>query len=292
MMMYENQHEQGTKELVDGHIIQAGQPGLTDIDEAINHLFDHPNVGPFICRRLIQQFVKSNPSPSYIQTVVEKFNDNGTGVRGDLKAVVESILTHPEARSCEAISEQSQGKLKEPILRYTQFARLFRGATPHGNNRYWNYAYLAMDLLNQAPLHSQTVFNFYSPDFSPNGLISDGGMVGPEYEIHNTRTAIGYADMVYYWIENEILFISYNSDALDDHLSYTDLSRLTELVNDSDALLDYLDVYLCNGQLSNRTRSIIKNKFSEFDNTLSSFESKLRLATYCILISPDFVVLK
>ncbi len=292
MMMYENQHEQGTKELIDGHIIQAGQPGLEDIDEAIEHLFNHPNVGPFVSRRLIQQFVKSNPSASYVQTVAEKFNNNGLGVRGDLKAVVEAILTHPEARSCDAITGSDQGKLKEPILRYTQFARLFGGFSPHGEGRYWNYAYLAMELLNQAPLHSPTVFNFYGPDFQPNGLIADAGMVGPEYEIHNTRTAIGYADMVYFWVENEILFLSFTTDALNSHITTTNLSRLNELITDTDALLDYLDVYLCNGQLSDRTRSIIKNKFNEFDNTLSSIESKIRLATYIILVSPDFVILK
>ena len=292
MIMYETQHEQSQKTLLDGYVIPAGQPGLTDIDMAIDHLFNHPNVGPFISRRLIQQFVKSNPSPSYIQAVAEKFNDNGSGVRGDLMAVVKTILTHPEARSCENISSASQGKLKEPILRYTQFARLFGGITPHGKNRYWNYAYLAMEQFNQAPLHSQTVFNFYSPDFSPNGLIADANMVGPEFEIHNTRTAIGYADMVYYWVEAEILFISYTSDALGSHYITSDLSSLNELVKDSDALIDHLDVFLCNGQLSEHTRAVIKSKFETYSNSLSDLSSRIRLATYIILISPDYVVLK
>ena len=292
MMMYEDQHETSQKTLLDGYVIPANQPGLTDIDMAVEHLFNHPNVGPFVCRRLIQQFVKSNPSPQYIQKVAEKFNDNGTGVRGDMKAVIQEILNHPEARLCFAINHVSQGKLKEPILRYTQFARLFGGFTPHGKNRYWNYAYLAMEQFSQAPLHSQTVFNFYSPDFAPNGAVSDAGMVGPEFEIHNTRTAIGYADMVYYWVESELLFITFTTDAADSHLTLTDLSSLNELVKDTDALLDHLDVYLCNGQLSDHTRGIIKNKFEMYNNTLASLNSRIRLATYMILISPDYVVLK
>lgn len=292
MKMYEEQHEQGPKVILDDYVIPGGQLGLTDIDLAIEHIFNHPNVGPFIARRLIQQFVKSNPSPNYIQTVAEKFNNNGNGVRGDMKAVVQSILTHPEARSCASISEASQGKLKEPILRYTQFARLFGGFTPHGKNRYWNYAYLAQENMNQSPLHSQTVFNFYSPDFTPNGPIGDANRVGPEFEIHNTRTAIGYADMVYYWVESELLFISYTTDALNSHYTTPDLSSLSEIVKDVDALIDHLDVFLCNGQLSEHTRSIIKNKFSEYDNSLADLDSKIRLATYIILISPDFTILK
>jgi uncharacterized protein (DUF1800 family) len=292
MKMYEEQHEPGSKTIIDGYVIPAGQPGLTDIDMAIEHLFNHPNVGPFISRRLIQQFVKSNPSPSFIQTVAEKFNDNGSGVRGDMKAVIQAILTHPEARSCSAISAPDQGKLKEPILRYTQFARLFGGYTPHGKNRYWNYAYLALEQVNQAPLHSQTVFNFYSPDFAPNGLIGDNNMVAPEFEIHNTRTAIGYADLVYYWVEAEILFLTWTSDAIESHITPSNLSGLNEIVKDTDALMDYLDVYLCNGQMSDHTRTIVKNKFEEYTNSLSDLDSKIRLATYLVLISPDFVVLK
>ncbi|MFK8037855.1 MAG: DUF1800 family protein [Crocinitomicaceae bacterium] len=292
MMMYEEQHEEGIKTIIDGYVIPDNQPGLVDIDMAIDHIFNHPNVGPFISRRLIQQFVKSNPSPGYIQTVAEKFNDNGSGIRGDMKAVVNAILTHDEARSCAAISGPSQGKLKEPILRYTQFARLFGGFTPHGKNRYWNYAYLAQENMIQAPLHSQTVFNFYSPDFAPNGLIGSANMVGPEFEIHNTRTAIGYADMVYYWVESEILFISYTSDALNSHYTRSDLSYLIDLVKDPNALLDYLDIYLCNGQLSEHTRSIIKTKFEDYTNSLPDLQSKIKLAAYIIMVSPDFTILK
>ncbi|MFK8045445.1 MAG: DUF1800 family protein [Crocinitomicaceae bacterium] len=292
MKMYEEQHEIAQKTLLDGFVIPPGQAGMEDIDMAIDHLFNHPNVGPFIARRLIQQFVKSNPSPNYIQTVAEKFNDNGTGVRGDMKAVIMAILTHPEARTCDGINGADQGKLKEPILRYTQFARLFLGETPHGKNRFWNYAYLALESVNQAPLHSQTVFNFYGPDFTPNGAIGDANMVGPEFEIHNTRTAIGYTDMVYYWVELNLLFISFTSDALDSHYTPSDLTSLYDLVKDTDAFLDHLDVYLCNGQLSAHTRSVIKNKFEEYSGSLTDLDSKIKLALYIVMVSPDFVVLK
>ncbi len=291
MIMYEDFHEQGQKTILDGHVIPAGQTGMEDIEDAIDYLFNHPNVGPFLARQLIQHFVKSNPTPAYIQAVAEKFNDNGSGVRGDMKAVLNAVLTNPEARECSWITDPSQGKLREPALRFTQFARYFGGFTPH-NGRYWNYGSFFRDRVAQHPLHSPTVFNFFGPDFTPNGPISDNGMVGPEFEIHNTNTSIGYADMVYYWVESELLFLSYNSDALESNIVLTDLTSLLELAKDEDALLDHLDLNLCNGELSDHTRQIIKSTLGQFDQTLSSIESKIRLTTYLIMISPDYVVAK
>lgn len=292
MIMYENQHELGQKTILDGHVIPAGQTGKEDIEDAIDYLFNHPNVGPFMAKRLIQQLVKSNPTPGYIQAVAEAFNDNGEGVRGDMKKVFQTILMHPEARTCEAINDPIQGKLREPVLRYSQFARFFGGNSPHLGGRYWNYPSFLKDRVDQAPIQAQTVFNFYAPDFSPNGPLSDANLVGPEFEIHNTRTSIGYTDMVYYWVESEILFVSYTSDALNSHITTSDLTSLTELAKDEDALIDYLDVYLCHGQLSTNTRAIIKNQLNALAPGLSSIDSKIRLATYIVMISPDYVVLK
>ncbi|MFD1553196.1 DUF1800 domain-containing protein [Putridiphycobacter roseus] len=292
MMMYEDQHEAGQKTIIDGHVIPAGQTGKEDIADAIDHLFNHANVGPFMAKRLIQQLVKSNPSPNYIQTVAEAFNDNGEGVRGDMKKVFSTILMHPEARTCAAINDPAQGKLREPVLRYTQFARFFGGNSPHQGGRYFNYPSFLRDRVDQAPLHAQTVFNFYSPAFSPNGPLANANLVGPEFEIHNTRTSIGYTDMVYYWVESEILFLSYSSDALNSHITTSDLTSLTELAKDEDALIDYLDIYLCHGQLSQNTRSIIKNQLNALDPGLSGIDAKIRLAVYTVMISPDYVVLK
>ena len=291
MKMYEDYHEQGSKTILDNYFIPSNQTGIQDIVDAIDHLYNHPNVGPFLAKRLIQHFVKSNPTPSYIQSVAEKFNDNGSGLRGDLTAVLREILTHPEARECTWINDPSQGKLREPALRFTQFARYFKGTSPH-EGRFWNYGSFFRDRVSQHPLHSPTVFNFFGPDYMPGGPLSNANLLGPEFEIHNTNTSIGYADMVYYWVESELLFISYSSDALNSNVVVTDLSKLVELSKDMDALLDHMDLILCNGQLSDHTRQIIKNKLNEFPAGLNYLESKIRLATYMIMISPDYVILK
>ena len=291
MIMYEDRHETGPKTILDGFIIPDGQSGMKDIDDAINHLYNHQNVGPFMAKRLIQHFVKSNPTPGYIQTVAEKFNDNGSGVRGDLKAVLQTILLHPEARSCEWILENKQGKLREPVLRSAQFARYFGGFSPIGD-RYWQDGYLFRRGLGQHPLYSTTVFNFYGPNYSPSGPLADQNLVGPEFEINNTNTVVNYADAVHLWVEGEILMLAYGNDFIDASNTVTDLSVLTEVVKDNDALLDHLDLFICHGQLSDRTRMIIKNEFEQYTNSLSDLESKIKLAVYIIMISPDYVILK
>lgn len=291
MMMYEDYHETGSKVILDGHLIQPGQTGLEDIEAAIDYLFNHPNVGPFLAQRLIQHLVKSNPSPSYVQAVAETFNDNGDGVRGDMEAVLKAILTHYEARTCGWLKHPEQGKLREPVLRFSQFARFFGGVSPH-NGRFWNYSDFSDGLVGQHPLHSRTVFNFFSPSYSPSGPLSSANLLGPEFEIHNTRTSVGYADLVYYLVESEILFVSYSSDALNSHITKTDLSSLVELSKDEDALLDHLDLYFCNGELSDRTRAIVKDQLNVYSTSLTDLNSKVRLAVYLIMISPDYVILK
>ena len=123
MIMYDDYHDNSPKELIGGVTLPAGQDGMTDIEQAVNHLFNHPNVGPFVCKQLIQRLIKSNPTPQYVERVANVFNDNGSGVRGDMLAVTKAILLDPEARSCGAISSDASSRLKEPVIKYTQMAR-------------------------------------------------------------------------------------------------------------------------------------------------------------------------
>lgn len=289
MMMYEDYHEPGEKHLLNGYIVPAGQTGMEDIEDAIQHLFDHPNVGPFISYRLIQRLIKSNPTPAYVASVASIFNDNGNGVRGDLKAVVKAILLHPEARECDWINDPNQGKLVEPILRKTQFIKAI-GLEPSALNNYWNYYSWFYSETSQHPLHSPTVFNFYTTDFVPNGDIETAGNVAPEFAIYNSRTSIGYARQVYRWIENATClktswYEGYETNA-------PDLTSLNEMAKDPDALLDHLDVTLTHGMLSDKTRSIIKQTLNQYGTSASDIESRIKLATYLIMISPDFNILK
>lgn len=283
MVMYEDKHEPGEKRLLNGYIIPAGQTGMEDIEDAINHLFNHPNAGPFVGQQLIQRLVKSNPSPGYVRRVAAAFNDNGTGVRGDMKAVIKAILLDEEARSCRWYNDPVQGKLKEPIIRYTHFARAMGGVSESGF--YWN---LGSDYNNQAgqhPMYSPSVFNFYWPDFQPIGQIADQGLVAPEFQSHNSRTSIGFVNFVNDWAVRETLLSTRGNPS---RKVLTHLDDLLPLAGDTEALLNQLDILLTNGMLKDDTRQIITTIVDPMDDP---FE-KVKLTIYLMVISADYTILK
>lgn len=205
-----------------------------------------------------------------------------------MKAVVKAILLHPEARSCAWSTNSDQGKLREPILKKTDFVKAVGIMSPLGN--YWNYSYWFQEATGQHPLRSQTVFNFYGPDFTPNGTISNNNLVAPEFELYNTRTSIGFANQVYNWIESENILRTANYENY--LISEPNLSPLSELAKNSDAIIDYLDIILTHGQLTDRTRRIIKETIDANSTSLTQLGYRVRLATYLILISPDYNILK
>ena len=140
------------------------------------------------------------------------------------------------------------------------------------------------------PMHSGSVFNFYSPSFSPNGPISDQDLVAPEFGLYNSRTSIGYASQLYRWIESErLLQTSYYEASV---YSPADLSALLEYAKDPDALIDYLDNILTHGQLTNQTRAIIKETLSAYGLSINNLVTKVNLGTYLILLSPDYNIIK
>jgi uncharacterized protein (DUF1800 family) len=184
MQAYPEQHDVGAKKILSYtgaalSEIPARDPAqpAQDLKDALDNIANHPNVGPFISKQLIQRLVASNPSPAYVERVARVFNNNGSGVRGDLGAVVRAILLDTEARA--APSNANGGKLKEPILRVTQLWRAYDGKAQSG--RYINVN--PVPNIGQGPLQSASVFNFYSPFYAPPGEISTQGLVAPELQI-------------------------------------------------------------------------------------------------------------
>lgn len=286
MKMYEFWHQKGEKKLLNDYVIPDGQTGMKDIEDAVEHLFNHPNVGPFIGKQLIQRLVKSNPTPSYVARVAAAFNDNGEGVRGDLKAVTRAILLDEEARSCEWMQHPDNGKLREPILRYTHAARAMNIDQAFG--RFWNLGYSFGQLTGQMVLASPSVFNFYLPYYQPNGPIADANLVAPEFQIHNAKTSIGYLNAVFYWTMYDALMDTWVQNNPNVHFDYY---KLEPLARDNEVLLNELDVLLTHGNLSDDNREIIKDAlgglyWSEYK------ENRARLALYLILISPDYAIFK
>ena len=189
MSFYPEYHDLGAKRVVRGVTIPAGTDGIAAMDTALDALFNHPNLGPFLGRQLIQRLVTSNPSPGYVHRVAAAFADNGAGVRGDLFATVRAVLLDPEARLTAPNAAFSAGKRAEPVLRLTRLFHAFPPAPPRaGDPRYFlNYQY---ELTHQAPLGSPSVFNFFQPGYAHPGAIATTGLVSPEFQITSETTVV------------------------------------------------------------------------------------------------------
>ena len=179
-------HDAGPKTLLGGQRIPGSSDPQVDLDAALDNIFRHPNVGPFIARRLIQHLTTSNPAPDYIERVARTFADNGRGVRGDLKAVVRAILLDPAARG-DSPADPNFGKLREPVLYITGVMRAL-GATSDG-----------VDLIGQSAAMEEnvfvapTVFNFFPPDYEVMGA----GLNAPELAIVDSTTSLKRADFAW-----------------------------------------------------------------------------------------------
>jgi uncharacterized protein (DUF1800 family) len=161
-----------------------------DLKIAFDTLAAHPNTAPFISQQLIQRLVTSNPSAAYVRDVARVFADNGSGVRGDLKAVIKAILTHPEAR----VQSNAEGKLREPVLRLSAYLRAFPHKSDTGSFRVGNTDAVATSL-GQTPLRSPSVFNFYRPGYVPPGTVTAAaGLVAPEMQLVNETSVSGWVN--------------------------------------------------------------------------------------------------
>ena len=169
---------------------QSSSDPAGSLAAALDAIAAHPNVGPFIGRQLIQRLVTSNPSPEYVAAVSRAFANNGSGVRGDLKAVVAAVLMHPEARR----QSDTAGKVREPVLRLSALLRAFPYASETGRWRVGNTDNPATSL-GQTPLRSPSVFNFYRPGYVAPGTASgNAGLVAPELQIAHETSAAGYVN--------------------------------------------------------------------------------------------------
>ncbi len=284
MIMYEDQHEPGAKTLLGGEIVPDGQTGLQDINQALDNLFNHPNVGPFVCYRLIQRMVKSNPSPAYIDRVASIFNNNGQGVRGDMAAVVKAILLDEEARLCEPLNP-NHSHLKQPLFRFSQFARMVDKTSESGN--YWNNTLTFSTNAGQAVLAAPSVFNFYLPIDAPNGAIEDASLVAPEFRLHDSRLSVGFINQVYDWTRNRRLFFVASRDR--GSITYWDQTSLEPIAQDVEHFINWIDANLTHGKMKDSTRQIIRDAINQLAPSRSTYLfDRISIGMYLALISPDY----
>lgn len=292
MVMYEANHEPGPKTLLNGFVVPGGQPGMQDVRDAIGHLADHPNVGPFIAYRLIQRLVKSNPSPAYVERVARVFDDDGQGERGNLGAVVRAILLDDEARRDPEAPED--GRLREPFLRWVALLRTFDARATSGE--FLIEASGVGQLVGQHPMASPSVFNFFQPDFAPNGPIQRAGLVAPEFQVTTDSSVIWIANLATYFLFVEpafpapVDFLRPGTITAPEIALAFDFADEIAVADDLDALLDRLDLLLTYGTLSDETRGAVRDVLE--DPTLTDPELRVRVAIHLILMSPDHAVVR
>jgi len=291
LAMYNNEHEPGQKILFKTQIIPSGQTGMQDIDQAINILFNHPNVGPFMAKRMIQRMVKSNPSPAYIARVATAFNGSGSTPRGDMKAFIKAILLDPEARNRSAMNAADAGMLRPPLLRALQYARSMELIS--SGNRFWHNGFDILNELGHHVLGSPTVFNFYPSDFQPNGPVAAQNMEAPEFKIHNSSTAVNWVNKVHHWTFWDFLFYSWEGDS-GDMGTKVNYAQYVALSDDPEKMMNELDIILTHGQLTDATKATIRQAIKDLKWPWNEDwrRHRVNMMIYLIMISPDYTIIK
>ena len=243
---------------------------------ALDGLFQHPNVPPFVSKQLIQHLVTSNPSPGYVQRVATVFADNGSGVRGDMKEVVRAILLDPEARDDGVVASQTFGKLREPVVRLVQWARAFKVTSPTNAWPFGNTNSTA-NRIGESPGRAPSVFNFFRPGYVPPGTaLAANNLVAPEFQITSEPSLIAYTNYMQTVIQNGA------GEARPDY------SALVPLAGDSQALLDELNLLLAAGQIHPTIVGQMKTALDSIANTTN----RTYAAVLLVMASPDYLVLR
>uniref|UniRef100_UPI0040353FC0 DUF1800 domain-containing protein n=1 Tax=Roseateles sp. TaxID=1971397 RepID=UPI0040353FC0 len=268
----------GVKRVLDVDIPSSAD-GAAAMKTALDTLADHPNVGPFIGRQLIQRLVASHPSPAYVARVAAVWANNGPGVRGDLKAVVRAVLLDSEARTPS--SAPASGKLREPVQRLLQWARSFGAASPTGA---WNIGDTTNPAtrLGQSPLRSPSVFNFFRPGYVPPGsTLGSNGVTAPEFQLCNESTAAGY--------------LNFLQTAIASGIGEVKASYAAELAmaTDAPALVSHLALRLGGGGISAATESTIATAIATINaGTDAGKLNRVQAGILMLMACPDYLVQK
>jgi uncharacterized protein (DUF1800 family) len=275
MINIASHHSTDAKTILNNVLLPANQTAAQDLKMTLDTIFNHPNVGPFFCRQLIQRLVTSNPSPGYVYRVASVFNDNGQGVRGDLKAVVRAILMDYDAR-VGFVSAQGAGHQLEPVIRLTNLLRAFNATSPDGKFSIRG-AYAALD---EEAMHSPTVFNFFSPDYEAPGAIAAAGLQSPELQITTETTVATIANYLRTAIYS---FLGPSTDKIT-----LNLANEQTLAANPAQLVDHLNSLLMAGGMSTDMRTTLINAITQIPANNPAERAKTTI--YLVINSPEFTV--
>jgi len=311
MVTFEESHSLKEKNFLN-FTIAAGTSADASISQALDHIFFHPNIAPFVSSHIIQRLVMSNPSPEYVGRVANAFTlgeftlPNGKKVgkskRGDLAATLAAVLFDTEARNIQGITA---GKIREPILRFTHWARAFNieAVTPEFQELLWDTG--SSSSLGQHPYRSPSVFNFFRPGYiAPGTLSAKHGLKAPEFQIVNASSVAGYTNFITYFIlldGNSVDLADVQSFFSDEGVSL-DFTNAPQsfvakyevelgLINNQEKLIDHLDLLLTYGTLSKQTRSYILSTLNKLpEDSQDNGLYKIQLAVLLIMTSPDYLI--
>ncbi|MEM8635342.1 MAG: DUF1800 family protein [Pseudomonadota bacterium] len=299
LQMYDEEHSELDKVFL-GTTIPAGTGGDESIERALDAIFDHPNVPPFIARQLIQRFTASNPSPGYVERVATAFANGsyeapngvafGDNRRGDLQATIAAILLDTEALQAANATSELDGKIREPVLKFLQWVRAFNvtGIDADSEGRLRDTS-RTNDRLAQHPFRAPSVFNFYRPGFQAPGTESgDAGLTTPEFQIINEGSSLGYINFM-------TDFVFDRTGGSDDPERYLpDYATEIALANDAQALVAHLNLLLTGNAMTENEISAVENAVSAL--TISDEDRDLRqrviVAITLIVSGPAYAVLR
>ena len=256
-------------------VIPAGTDGIRSLKIALDALFQHSNTAPFIGKQLIQRLVTSNPSPAYVARVAKAFENNGQGVRGDMKAVWSAILLDAEARP--ANPNLTFGKLTEPLVRLLQWGHTFKATSSDDT---WSLGYTDSDTtLGQMPLRAPSVFNFFRPGYvPPQTQLANQNLVAPEFQILTEPTVVSYINYMAGTVNN-----ARNIKA--------DYSYEKSIASDPAALVAHLNLCLAAGNVSVANQSLISSAITSIAATTDAgVLNRIYAAILMVMSSPDYLV--
>lgn len=280
MKQVPSRHETGASTFL-GKSVAAGLSGAAALDAALDIVFAHPNVAPFIGRQLIQKLVTSNPSAAYVGRVSAAFNNDGSGVRGNLRAVVKAILLDSEARQAPATAPAGAGKLREPMLRLVAWARAYKVNSASDAWAIGNTSDPA-SRLGQSPLRSASVFNFFRPGYvPPNSAIAGAGLEAPEFQLTNESSVVGYVNFMQRMVSTGI------GDVLADY------TALLPLADNAAGLLAEINTVLAAGQIGAATQSLMLGALNGMAHgSDAARRNRIYAALTMVLAAPEFLVQK
>ena len=270
-----------------GTTIPAGTDGVAALKIALDTLFNHPNVGPFFGRQMIQRLVTSNPSQAYVTRVASAFNNNGRGVRGDMKAVIRAVLLDPEARSAPTSTQADNGKVREPMLRFIQWARTFKVRSAAGTWKIYDLSDPVSGLA-QSPLRSPSVFNYFRPGYTPpNSAIANAALVAPELQIVNEPTVAGYLNYMQNVITSGTAWANNVADVTADYASEL------RMASNASALVKRINLLMAANQIPADIESRIITAVGSISATTTSGPlNRVRAAIMLVMACPQYLVLK